>query len=110
MVKGRLLRVSDGGGPDRPQVRDAGPFDTRGRGLAIVQAIYPSHGSQARWQRHRDVHDGLDRAALTAGRGPPGRCALAESKNRAEPPGDPWVKAGHRLCLIGDSGTETSLG
>ncbi len=45
LVKGRLLlRVTDGGGPNRPQVRDAGPFDTRGRGLAIVEAMSAAWG------------------------------------------------------------------
>jgi serine/threonine-protein kinase RsbW len=34
-----LLRVTDGGGRNQPQVRDAGPFDTRGRGLAIIDAV-----------------------------------------------------------------------
>jgi serine/threonine-protein kinase RsbW len=44
-VNGRLLlRVTDGGGRDRPRVRDAGPFDTRGRGLAIVEAISAAWG------------------------------------------------------------------
>jgi len=45
LVKGRLLlRVTDGGGRDKPQVRDAGPFDTRGRGLAIVEAVAAAWG------------------------------------------------------------------
>jgi serine/threonine-protein kinase RsbW len=49
LVKGRLLlRVTDGGGPNRPQVRDAGPFDTRGRGLAIVDAISAAWGVKRR--------------------------------------------------------------
>jgi len=45
LVKGwLLLRVTDGGGRDKPQVRDAGPFDTRGRGLAIVDAVSAAWG------------------------------------------------------------------
>ena len=50
--RGRLLvRVTDGGGRDAPHVRDAGPRDTRGRGLAIVEAL------AARWgvERSRDA-------------------------------------------------------
>jgi anti-sigma regulatory factor (Ser/Thr protein kinase) len=50
-VSGRLLlQVTDGGGRghpggrDHPQVRDAGPFDVRGRGLAIVEAIAAAWG------------------------------------------------------------------
>ena len=39
-----LLRVTDGGGRDQPQVRDAAPWDTRGRGLAIVNAIAVAWG------------------------------------------------------------------
>lgn len=34
-----LVRVTDGGGPDAPRLRRAGPADTRGRGLAIVDAL-----------------------------------------------------------------------
>jgi anti-sigma regulatory factor (Ser/Thr protein kinase) len=49
LVKGRLLlRVTDGGGRDQPRVRDAGPFDTRGRGLAIVDAISAVWGVKRR--------------------------------------------------------------
>ncbi len=45
IVKGRLLLgVTDGGGRGTPQVRDAGPFDTRGRGLAIVEAVSTTWG------------------------------------------------------------------
>lgn len=43
-----LLRVTDGGGRDAPHRQDAGPRDTHGRGLAIVEAL------AARW--------GVDRA------------------------------------------------
>jgi serine/threonine-protein kinase RsbW len=44
-VPGRLLlQVTDGGGRDQPQVRDAGPFDVRGRGLAIVETIAAAWG------------------------------------------------------------------
>jgi hypothetical protein len=39
-----LLRVTDGGGRHQPQVRDAGPFDTRGRGLAIIDAVAAAWG------------------------------------------------------------------
>jgi anti-sigma regulatory factor (Ser/Thr protein kinase) len=39
-----LLRVTDGGGRDLPRRRDAGPFDTRGRGLAIVDALASAWG------------------------------------------------------------------
>jgi serine/threonine-protein kinase RsbW len=39
-----LLRVTDGGGRSSPQVRDAGPFDVRGRGLAIVDSLARSWG------------------------------------------------------------------
>jgi two-component sensor histidine kinase len=34
-----LLKVTDGGGMDAPHRQDAGPRDTRGRGLAIVEAV-----------------------------------------------------------------------
>lgn len=34
-----LIRVTDGGGIDAPRVREAGPHDTRGRGMAIVDAL-----------------------------------------------------------------------
>ncbi len=48
-AEGRLLlRVTDGGGRQRPQVRDAGPSDTRGRGLAIVDAVAAAWGVQRR--------------------------------------------------------------
>jgi serine/threonine-protein kinase RsbW len=39
-----LLRVTDGGGRNQPHVRDAGPFDTRGRGLAIIDAMAAAWG------------------------------------------------------------------
>lgn len=40
LVGGRLrLKVTDGGGGDAPHRQDAGPRDTRGRGLAIVEAV-----------------------------------------------------------------------
>src|SRR6266496_1500920 len=39
-----LLRVTDGGGRDEPQLKDAGPADTRGRGLAIVATISAAWG------------------------------------------------------------------
>jgi serine/threonine-protein kinase RsbW len=49
IVRGRLLlRVTDGGGPDQPRVRDTGPSDTRGRGLAIVEAISAAWGVKRR--------------------------------------------------------------
>ena len=42
---GRLvLRVTDGGSGRAPHLRDAGPFDTRGRGLAIVAALAQAWG------------------------------------------------------------------
>ena len=45
LVRGRLLlRVTDGGGRGSPQPRDAGPSDTRGRGLAIVAAVSAAWG------------------------------------------------------------------
>jgi len=44
-VPGRLLlRVTDGGGRGQPRVRDAGPFDVRGRGLAIVDRVAAAWG------------------------------------------------------------------
>jgi serine/threonine-protein kinase RsbW len=47
---GRLrLRITDGGGRDAPHRLDAGPRDTRGRGLAIVDAV------AARWGVEREV-------------------------------------------------------
>jgi anti-sigma regulatory factor (Ser/Thr protein kinase) len=39
-----LLRVTDGDGPARPLLRNAGRFDTRGRGLAIVDAVAAAWG------------------------------------------------------------------
>ncbi len=39
-----MLRVTDGGGRDRPRRREAGPRDTRGRGLAIVNAVAADWG------------------------------------------------------------------
>jgi anti-sigma regulatory factor (Ser/Thr protein kinase) len=46
---GVTIGVTDGGGPCRPQPRDASPYDTAGRGLAIVAALADdwgvSHGS-----------------------------------------------------------------
>jgi anti-sigma regulatory factor (Ser/Thr protein kinase) len=38
------LRVTDGGGPSAPRVRDAGPSDVRGRGLAIVDSLARAWG------------------------------------------------------------------
>jgi anti-sigma regulatory factor (Ser/Thr protein kinase) len=43
-----LLRVTDGGGRHQPHLRDAGPYDTRGRGLAIVSAVAAAWGVQRR--------------------------------------------------------------
>lgn len=34
-----IVRVTDGGGLDVPRVRQAGPADTRGRGLGIVDTL-----------------------------------------------------------------------
>lgn len=34
-----VLKVTDGGSPQAPRFRDAGPSDVRGRGLAIVDAL-----------------------------------------------------------------------
>ena len=49
VVKGRLLlRVTDGGGRARPQVREASPTDTCGRGLAIVDAVSVAWGVKRR--------------------------------------------------------------
>jgi anti-sigma regulatory factor (Ser/Thr protein kinase) len=45
-----LLRVTDGGGREQPQMKDAGPSDTRGRGLAIVDAV------AAAWGVERGLH------------------------------------------------------
>jgi serine/threonine-protein kinase RsbW len=39
-----MLRVTDGGGWGRPRRREAGPRDTRGRGLAIVDAVAADWG------------------------------------------------------------------
>jgi len=45
LTPGRLmLRVSDGGGPESPHVREAGPLDVRGHGLAIVEALAAEWG------------------------------------------------------------------
>jgi hypothetical protein len=41
--QGVIVRVTDGGGGDRPHVRHASPRDTSGRGLALVEAV------AARW-------------------------------------------------------------
>lgn len=38
------VRVTDGGSLDAPHMRRAGPSDTRGRGLAIVDALARSWG------------------------------------------------------------------
>jgi anti-sigma regulatory factor (Ser/Thr protein kinase) len=43
-----MLRVTDGGGRGQPQVRDAGPSDTRGRGLAIVDTVAAAWGVKRR--------------------------------------------------------------
>lgn len=39
-----VLRVTDGGGRQAPHVRDAGPRDVRGRGLAIVDSLAEDWG------------------------------------------------------------------
>ncbi|HEY9476788.1 MAG TPA: ATP-binding protein [Mycobacteriales bacterium] len=39
-----VVRVTDGGSLDAPRLRRAGPADTRGRGLAIVDALAHSWG------------------------------------------------------------------
>lgn len=39
-----LLRVSDGGGRSAPHVRESGPSDIRGRGLAIVESLARAWG------------------------------------------------------------------
>jgi serine/threonine-protein kinase RsbW len=46
-----VLRITDAGGRDAPHRLDAGPRDTRGRGLAIVAAV------AARWGVEREVDD-----------------------------------------------------
>jgi anti-sigma regulatory factor (Ser/Thr protein kinase) len=46
-----MLRITDGGGRDAPHRLDAGPRDTRGRGLAIVEAV------AERWGVEREVGD-----------------------------------------------------
>lgn len=38
------VRVTDGGSRDLPHLKSAGPADTRGRGLAIVDALAHSWG------------------------------------------------------------------
>jgi len=43
-----LLRVTDGGGRGQPKVQEAGPFDTRGRGLAIIDAVAAAWGVKRR--------------------------------------------------------------
>ena len=43
-----LLEVTDGGGRSSPQVREAGPSDVRGRGLAIVDALAEDWGVDRR--------------------------------------------------------------
>jgi anti-sigma regulatory factor (Ser/Thr protein kinase) len=39
-----VLSVTDGGGRSAPALRDAGPSDVRGRGLAIVRALARTWG------------------------------------------------------------------
>jgi anti-sigma regulatory factor (Ser/Thr protein kinase) len=34
-----VVKVTDGGSPQSPRFREAGPFDVRGRGLAIVDTL-----------------------------------------------------------------------
>lgn len=41
-----LLRVTDGGGSDGPHRQEAGPRDTHGRGLAIVEAVATRWGTE----------------------------------------------------------------
>lgn len=36
---GITISVTDGGGIQRPRLREAGPYDTSGRGLSIVSAL-----------------------------------------------------------------------
>jgi len=43
-----LLRVTDGGGRGQPRVQEAGPLDTRGRGMAIVDAVAAAWGVKSR--------------------------------------------------------------
>ena len=45
-----MLRVTDGGGRHAPHMQEAGPQDTRGRGLAIVDALATRWG----FERGRD--------------------------------------------------------
>jgi serine/threonine-protein kinase RsbW len=42
------IRVTDGGGPQRPRVRSPGPDETSGRGLAIVSALSAEWGVEDR--------------------------------------------------------------
>jgi serine/threonine-protein kinase RsbW len=50
LVGGRLLlKVTDAGGQEAPRRQEAGPRDTRGRGLAIVEMV------AARWGVERTV-------------------------------------------------------
>jgi len=51
------VRVTDGGGRTVPQVREAGPADTRGRGLAIVEALARS------WGVDQSAHEGAGTAS-----------------------------------------------
>ena len=86
LVKGwLLLRVTDGGGRHQPHMRDAGPYDTRGRGLAIVSAVAAAWGVQRRGA-------GLGRSSTVWAEleiGPPGRrsagAVAAESGGRRAP-------------------------
>src|ERR671913_1208109 len=51
------VRVTDGGGRSAPQLREAGPADTRGRGLAIVAAL------ARHWGVDRSAHQGVGTAS-----------------------------------------------
>jgi anti-sigma regulatory factor (Ser/Thr protein kinase) len=80
VVKGRLLlRVTDGGGRDRPQVRDASPTDTRGRGLAIVDAVSAAWGVKRRGSSIRRSNTVWAALPIRPAQGGPGDASAAES-------------------------------
>jgi anti-sigma regulatory factor (Ser/Thr protein kinase) len=82
VVEGRLLlRVTDGGGRDRPQVRDAGPTDTRGRGLAIIDAVSATWGVKRRGSGLRRSSTVWAALPIRPARGRPGGASVADSGN-----------------------------
>jgi anti-sigma regulatory factor (Ser/Thr protein kinase) len=89
------LHVADGGGRNSPELRDAGPEDTRGRGLAIVGAFASEwgfdrapDGSSTVWAR-LPVGAAVGRGEQAGGardRGP--RCRSGNGPGRVGPGGD----------------------